>query len=69
MDQSRREKRITPLYAYERFSGVIKGERREGDSLPPGAAGDGGAKQPHQKYNTTNKHKSEYDKVCRMSQK
>jgi len=35
-------------------SGVINGGGRE-EQLPPGAA-DEGAKQPHQKYFTTNEH-------------
>jgi len=45
-----------------RDSGVTKGRGRGGSCPPPGAADEGGAKQPHRKY--FNDHKSEFDDIC-----
>ena len=43
-------------------------EAEEGGSCP-GRRGRGGAKQPRRQYFITNENKSEYDKLCRASQK
>jgi len=59
-----------PSYTVLKGNSVVGG--RGGScprQLPPGAAGEGGAKLPHQKYFATNEYRSEYDKLWRMSQK